>query len=193
MEEKEKLLINVIKDALNGAVGKTEIPSEEVLPLIVTARYHNLLNVVYPVVIDRPEVEEKLRLKLKKYYATFINQQTLLNYRTEEVINLLSENGVKVLPLKGKEIRDLYPSPFLRGSCDIDLFYKGDYKVCDTLLKQAGFSFVEQNEQHYEYKGKGLVTVELHYSLCSPEQSFADYYDNDIEKYINYVFDIKNN
>ena len=44
-----------------------------------------------------------------------------INYDYREICRTLEDAGIEFLPLKGAIIRELYPQPWMRTSCDIDI------------------------------------------------------------------------
>lgn len=90
-----------------------------------------------------------------------------LNYDLERTCEVLERAKLPFIPLKGSVIRKLYPEPWMRTSCDIDLLvHESDLDAAINCLK---------NELGYTEQGKGPhdvslgtpagMHIEVHYSL----------------------------
>ena len=63
-----------------------------------------------------------------------------------QILQIAKERGIPVISFKGAVLADLYPEPFLRNSCDIDLYVDPPYlKDMEQLLVELGFV---KNEEH---------------------------------------------
>ena len=62
----------------------------------------------------------------KKQYSLAQYRVSNLEYEYKRVCNVLEEAGIDYLPLKGAVIRPLYPEPWMRVSCDIDILVHQD-------------------------------------------------------------------
>lgn len=77
-----------------------------------------------------------------------------LQYEYGRISQALDEAGVPFLPLKGLLIRPLYPEPYLRTSCDIDIL------IQEQRLDEA--IGVIEHELHYKNDGRNYHDVSLH-------------------------------
>lgn len=85
----------------------------------------------------------------------------------EQLCRILETAQVPFIPLKGLVIRDMYPQPWMRTSCDIDIL------VPEEMLDQAVKAL--EAEDGFQNQGRGYhdvpfvapngVYVELHFSL----------------------------
>lgn len=85
-----------------------------------------------------------------------------------ELHRLLSSNSVQYVILKGQASAMYYPDPILRTAGDVDfLIRENDLQKVDKILNEAGFSKVEDSEEHgfhWAYR-KRKSTFELHWKL----------------------------
>ena len=101
-----------------------------------------------------------------KVYGTLFRYENLA-YVLEKVCGVLEKTKTPYIPLKGSVIKELYPKPWLRTGCDIDIL------VHEEDVDAAAAAIAD--ELGYEIKGKGEhdisilategVYVELHFSL----------------------------
>lgn len=131
-----------------------------------------------------------------------ITKQTVIqSYRlfflTKYVCNLLNENSIKTVVLKGIAAAREYPEMLYRKSGDIDLFMLDKNRLSDAvkIMQDNGFIFNEddQNENHQIVLiSRDGIKIELHTMITEP---FADtkvnerltLFENDI---INYTENI---
>ena len=88
---------------------------------------------------------------------TAVYRYVRLTGTLELLCNALSQAQIPHIPLKGSVLRPLYPEPWQRTSCDIDILVKPeDLERASQLL---------QKQYQYTYKGKSSHDI----SLFSPE------------------------
>ncbi|MBO5897931.1 MAG: nucleotidyltransferase family protein, partial [Clostridia bacterium] len=86
----------------------------------------------------------------------------------------LERAGIEHLPLKGSEIRPLYPEPWMRTSADIDvLVHKQDLeRAADVLTDTLGYrreAFVSESHD-ISFRTPTDVHVELHFDLIEEDR-----------------------
>lgn len=126
--------------------------------------------------------ENKLIDKEHPQYKKFVYEQSLavfryenINYELEHICKFLEDNKIQHIPLKGSVIRALYPEPWMRTSCDIDiLVHTEDSERAIKLLTEeysCKLDFV------YDYEASLYtstnVHLELHLSLTPEHQDVA--------------------
>lgn len=167
MDENGKLLIRMLNDAIKSSGAAYEADGV----ILSLAKFHGVLNTVYPV------LSKAAKARVGSYYAAFINQQTLQDYYAEIILEKLEENGVKYMPLKGYLLKKLYPSPLMRSSCDVDIFYdKADTVKVNKILAEIGFEHKSDGANHLFHQ-LGSVTVEMHHDLTEHDPERERYYD----------------
>ncbi len=119
--------------------------------------------------------------EIKKYFfkerVLAICRYEQIKYEYDNICNVLTEEKIPFIPLKGSVLRDYYPEPWMRTSCDIDvLVHIEDAEHAIEIL---------QNKLKYNNKGIGAhdiqlysesgVHLELHFSLMEAQR-------NDVQK-----------
>lgn len=90
----------------------------------------------------------------------------------------LTAAAIDFVPLKGSVLRHLYPHPYLRVSCDIDLLVRPTDidRACDVLSHTLGFERRGASSHDISFFTAENVHVELHFSLvetANPQPSDA--------------------
>lgn len=87
-------------------------------------------------------------------------------YEQERVCQLLEDAEIAHMPLKGALLRDLYPDPWMRTSCDVDvLIAASDLDRAVSLLSQNGYTVGEKTSHDVGLSSGGQIPVELHFRL----------------------------
>lgn len=106
--------------------------------------------------------------KLQKAQMLAIFRYERINYDYREICRALTEAGIEFLPLKGALIRELYPQPWMRTSCDIDILVREESldAAISALTEKLSFTWNGEREYHdVSLFSPGGVHLELHFSI----------------------------
>ncbi len=142
---------------------------DEAVALYRISKDHDVAGIVADAVFD-------LRLIPKggEIYAKFQKQQMLDLYRYEtihyelaQLSELFEKACIPFIPLKGSVIRQFYPKPWLRTSCDIDfLIRETDVdRALQMIETEVGCSDVVRGTHDVGLVTQNGVHFELHYTL----------------------------
>ena len=142
---------------------------EDLQELLSISKKHDLAHLVGDV-LDKngllPEGSEiKKRFVWERNLAVFRYEQQ--QYEFEQTCNVLEENRIPFLPLKGSVIRRLYPEPWMRTSCDIDVLIPEENldQAQSVLEKELGYKFLKNSNHDVSLLSESGVHLELHYNL----------------------------
>lgn len=115
-------------------------------------------------IIDNDEISQKF----SKQQILAIYRYERLNYDVEQIYEIFEKAKIPFMPLKGAVIRAIYPEPWMRTSCDIDILIKEDdlNRAIDVLKEELGYTS-EENRNYHDislYSPNG-VHLELHFSI----------------------------
>lgn len=84
------------------------------------------------------------------------------------------------MPLKGAIIRDYYPSPELRTSCDIDILVPSDYldSAIDCLVSECNYTFERRYSHDVSLFSPSKVHLELHFNLIENNEKISNVLNN---------------
>lgn len=95
-----------------------------------------------------------------------------LAYEAGRIGRVLSSNGISYIPLKGAVLRQYYPEPWMRTSCDVDiLVHQADMeKAAGALVRELDYRFEEKDKTPHDWQlhAPGDIEVELHFGLVEP-------------------------
>lgn len=109
------------------------------------------------------------------FFRKFEKQQMLAIYRYEQsayelqqICEVLEGAEIDYMPLKGAVIRDLYPEPWMRTSCDIDILIREEdlEKAMAALAQELGYEAESARNYHdISLHSPGGIHLELHFNI----------------------------
>lgn len=158
----------VLDEELKNSITEQELPE-----LFKIAKKHDLAHIVGDV-LDKngllPENSQAKKVFLQeRNMAIFRYEQ--INYELKEITRVLNENKIEHIPLKGSVIRALYPEPWLRTSCDIDILVHIEDvgRASEVLQKELAYEYTGKCSHDEQFFSPSGVHLELHFTL------FEDY------------------
>ena len=112
-----------------------------------------------------------------------LSQSVIQLQERNDLIRLLTEAGICLMPIKGCWLKELYPDINDRQMCDLDmLIHPEDAAAAEALLLQAGYRREDTCLHHISYCKPPNTALELHTRLLSPEEVHSGYFENPWEK-----------
>lgn len=113
--------------------------------------------------IENGDIKSKFQNEI--FMAVYRYEQ--LTFSLNQICNVLEEAKIPFIPLKGSVIRQYYPEPWMRTSCDVDiLVHEKDLEKVSSLLTEK-LSYQEDGKGSHDitfYTPSGMH-IELHYDL----------------------------
>ena len=172
-KEKELQLNTKIRDRLFTAIRKgmdIEVPSielsaEECTEIMQIGEHQSIQLIIYRgfrlMNLSEDCLKQFERSMLKNAYKYIKRNEEL-----KSIIGALDNEGIPYIPLKGAVIKQLYPEPELRTSCDIDILVRE--KDLDNAVKavesSTDFKFKLRNYHDIQMRAPGTV-LEMHFSI----------------------------
>ncbi len=147
------------------------IDEEAVASLYRLSKFHDLAHIVGNALSRAGKLSGEAVAKFQRWQYLAVYRYQRILYELSSVKAVLNEAKIAFMPLKGTVLREHYPDPSMRTSCDIDiLVHPEDLEQVKALL--AG-------KLHYrpDVEGKHDVSfftpselhVEIHFALCTKE------------------------
>ena len=94
-------------------------------------------------------------------------------YELKSVCETLEEKQIPHMPLKGSVIRVLYPQPWMRTSCDIDIYVKESNLdvAASVIVEKLGYQNEGKGSHDMQMVAPSGVHLELHYDLIEDSVS----------------------
>lgn len=174
-ENISKLFFSLIKSELvNEKIEYTQLTDEEIKELFILSKKHDVVNLIADALIRNNLIETsspyyaKFRYELK-YSVGFVAN---LEYEIEHIKLVFKKNHISYILLKGSVLRNYYPEPWMRTSCDIDVLVR-DEQLDEAVnaLTQTGYK-VEGNKHYHDINlyAPGGMHLELHHNIKEREE-----------------------
>ena len=147
---------------------KKEISPAALEPLYKLSLAHDMAHVVASALIKLGALgEDEISAKFQRAQMVAIFRYERINYELSQLCELLENEHIAFIPLKGSVIRKYYPEPWMRTSCDIDvLVHTNDLDAAvNALSLKLGYRFEKKSSHDISLFSQGDVHVELHYDL----------------------------
>lgn len=128
---------------------------------------HDLVHLVAHALEDMELPENELLKRFNTAKMRAVYRFARMEYEYEQICNTLERANICFVPLKGSVIRQYYPEPWMRTSCDIDVLVKEEsLEVAEAALCAEGW--VRKGERGFHdvslFSQTG-VHLELHFSI----------------------------
>lgn len=114
---------------------------------------------------------------VKKYFfkerVLSIYRYEQIKYEYDNICNVLTEEKIPFIPLKGSVLKSYYPEPWMRTSCDIDvLVHREDAdRAIEALQKKLKYSNKGIGAHDIQLYSESGVHLELHFSLMEAQRN----------------------
>ena len=130
------------------------------------------------------EKEPVMGALMQKYLMYLLRSEKQMA-AVQKLFAAFEENGIDYLPLKGCNMKALYPKPELRVMGDADILIRIEqYDRIESVMLQLGYTMTRVGPCDHEWRCADLV-AELHRQLIPPADHFLHvYFGNGWEKAI---------
>ena len=148
--------------------------AEFLIELLVLSRKHNIAHIVTTALLKNGYLEncpQKGQFVNEIYTAVYAYEK--MSETVKEIYSLFERNKICYIPLKGAVIRELYPEPWLRTSCDIDILVKKEYleEAVKLLEEKCGCTEKVRGNHDVALVTPDGIVIELHYRLLGKKSS----------------------
>lgn len=169
----QTIMFALLRYELEGTNVSQEVKNAitpEILPaLYKLAKAHDLVHMIANA-LDKlgcltAESEARKHFLQQRNMAVYRYEQ--FRYELEEISRVLEETQVEHIPLKGSVLREYYPEPWHRTSCDIDVFLRKEdlEKAKQALQEKLGYEYAGHCPHDEQMNAPSGVHVELHFDL----------------------------
>lgn len=169
------LFLQAMRAYLNNEPVSKPLSEQEWSGLYGLAKKHDVAQVLE---ISGLSQEAAAQLKKTRLQAVYRYERQNADYL--RICEAFQTAGIDYLPLKGSVIRELYPRPWHRTSCDIDILIRyDDVNRARTLLTETLGCIFEKNTNHdISIMTPAKTHLELHYRFEEKQISEVDIWKN---------------
>ena len=182
------MMMRLISCAITGSdIVSVSFTCEEVEKLLALSKHHDVAHLVsYAIAVNKlvlPDCDASK--KIKKRHPIAVVRYEALNRSYNQICEALENGKVPFIPLKGSVIRELYPEPWMRTSCDVDvLVHENDVETASKILVESlGYEKKDSGTHEVSFFSPSGTHVELHFTLSEV------FYESNAEKLLNDVWE----
>ena len=153
---------------------KIALTDKFLIDLLVLSRKHQVAHIVASALSNNGYLEKSPQKGefLNEIY-TAVYAQEKMNEVFEEISSAFQLNEIPYIPLKGLVIRGLYPQPWMRTSCDIDILVKEKdiNRAEKVIMSLGGYKKTGESKHDVIFKSENGIVLELHYKLLGNKKS----------------------
>ncbi len=122
MEKIIRTMMDLIASEVCGkSIDKSQysLTDEELVKLYKLSKSHDLAHLVGDALIKNDLIGDgEVKAKFQKQMKLAVYRYEKINYELGRLRKVLNEAEIQFIPLKGSVIRQYYPKPWMRTSCD---------------------------------------------------------------------------
>lgn len=166
----KKYLIELIKSVIlskQPPEKPDEVSFEEIFKI---SKRHHIINMIYYAITKlKNKPDEKLLKLWKQEYSISIMRDIVQKEEFSVLKNVFNENAIKHIPLKGFELKKLYPKSDMRDMSDLDILIQNkDREKVKKLLEGLNYTTEKYGKGKDDiYYKKPVMNIEIHNSLLS--------------------------
>ena len=168
----ERMFIDFLRVGICGGEISQEtadnITEENLVQIYNLAQKHDLAHIVGDVLFKKKIMPDCDIAKIYEYNLLMsVLRYQNLNFELQRICDLFEKNEIPHIPLKGAVMREYYPEPWLRTSCDIDILVKTeDIEQAERLFVDClNYTKKKRGPHDISFYSEAEVHIELHFDL----------------------------
>lgn len=137
--------------------------------LYQTSKAHDLTHLIADALFKNQLIEKQSPAgkAFLKQLQTAVFRYEQIRYELESICKTLNEKKIPHMPLKGSVIRAFYPQPWMRTSCDIDIYVQESDldAAASAIVEKLGYRNDGKDSHDMQMFAPSGVHLELHYDL----------------------------
>ena len=151
-----------------------EALTPELLPkLYALSKSHDMAHIMAQGLSDLGLLgEDEISQKFQKQQMLAVYRYQNLNHELNRICQTLEDAKIPFIPLKGSVLRQYYPAPWMRTSCDIDvLVHEEALDRAVALLEEKGYKSESKGLHDISLYSSGGIHLELHYETVEENRA----------------------
>lgn len=171
MEKIIRTMMDLIASEVCGKeIDKSQhtLTDEELVKLYKLAKSHDLVHLVGDALIKNDLIGDgEIKAKFQKQMMLAVYRYEKINYELGRLRKVLNEAEIPFIPLKGSVIRQYYPEPWMRTSCDIDVLVHEEAvdQAAQIIVDKLGYTYEKKQYHDISLMSDGGVHLELHHTI----------------------------
>lgn len=168
MADISEVMMKLIKCAVTGTKIEQKMSDDELAEIFETAYEHDLAHLVgYALKNSGLPDGSEMESVYTNYMMAAVYRYEKINHELSVLCDALEKAKIPFMPLKGAVIRQYYPEPWMRTSCDIDvLVHNEDLEAAiEHLQRNLNYTGSSRGSHDVCMNSPSGVHVELHFDL----------------------------
>ena len=156
------------------STSKYVLTNEEFIRLYKLSKSHDLAHLVGSALRKNNLINnDEIKAKFQKQVMLAVYRYEKLQYELTRLKDALNDAAIPFIPLKGSVIRNFYPSPWLRTSCDIDVLVREQdvESTAATLIDKLSYKKITKGSHDIGLFAESGVHIEVHYDLVEDNRA----------------------
>ena len=138
--------------------------------LFKLSKAHDVVQIVSDVLFKNgllPE-NEPITVKYQEHQLNALGRYMTIEHEQQMMYCVLEKNEIEFIPLKGSVLREYYPDPYMRTSCDIDILVRMEdlQKAISALVSELNYKSSDIIGFHdVALYSPSEIHIELHHNL----------------------------
>ena len=169
--EMNQILFSILRSAIRG----NRIPESETITsdksvlqeVLAVAQKHDIAPMIALGILNNGLTEKNSKSEMQQIVFRAVYRYEKLNCELEHIYKVLEAAQIPFVPLKGAVLRQYYPEPWLRTSCDIDVLVRENdlQNAVACLADNLQYTACEKSEYDVVLVSQSGIRLELHYRL----------------------------
>ncbi len=126
---------------------------------------------------------EQIMQRFQKEMYLVRGRETMQHLEIQAVLEAFEQNKISCVPLKGWNMKLLYPRIEMRSMCDVDILIRGkDLKRAAEILLSLDFERELHGSNHDSFIKSEIVSTEIHWDLFPEKSPYYDYFHNIMDR-----------
>ena len=176
MEERYDIFFDLLASQLGGRKLDENIENRLSLDMARSvyslAKSQDMAHIIGNALAGVSTLDADIRAKFSKQQLVALMRYEQLSFELGVIRAAFEEAGIDFMPLKGSVIRDLYPEPYFRTSCDIDiLIHEEELERAISVLEAKSYTVRGEKSFHdISLFSEGGIHLELHFNILENEE-----------------------
>ena len=181
MKSQLLFMLKIIAAVISGSAMPETIENIDWGMIYDISVLHNITNIIgYAAISDKYSMDEEIKQKFIKAVSENIRIDAVQEQKGKELFERFDKENIEYMPLKGINLKKLYPSGDLRKMTDMDILIKEDQRdAISEIMEDLGYEFRTESDHEIIYFSRPFVCVELHKRMVPTyNEDLYEYYGN---------------
>jgi len=180
--QKEQVLFALLRNIVCGQPvsedTKEACTTEMLEQVYALAGRHDLAHLVAQAANKLDLRESEFRKKCDQSAKQAIFRYLRLSNAYEQICSTLEKAEIPFIPLKGSVLRDFYPEPWMRTSCDIDILVRAEHleSAIASIKEELQYTDGPKGDHDISLFSAAGIRLELHYDTLAENSAINESY-----------------